>query len=131
MLTIRTEQIQQFIVKDDAELVKLIAEIIRTANPERVADYADETLRSMVHIGIERARTHDFDRAEDIAAFVGVMFEISPTFDENEEIKTILDNADFPVEERFEQLWEVTSDKTWKELEDKYDAKVWFPDKTQ
>ena len=131
MLTIRAEQIQHFIVKDDSELVKLIAEIIRTANPERVADYADETIRSMVQIGVERARTHNFDRAEDIAAFVGVMFEISPTFDENEEIKTILDNADFLVEERFEQIWEVTPDKTWKELEDKYDAKVWFPDKTQ
>jgi hypothetical protein len=131
MLTIRTEQIQHFIVKDDSELVNLIAEIIRTTNPERVADYADETLHSMVQIGIERARTHDFNRAEDIAAFVGVMFEISPNFDENEEVKTILDNADSPVEERFEQLWEVTSDKTWKELEDKYDAKVWFPDKTQ
>jgi len=131
MLTIRAEQIQHFIAKDDSELVKLIVEIIRTANPERVADYADETLRSMIQIGVERARTHDFDRAEDIAAFVGVMFEISPTFDENEEIKTILDNADFPVEERFEQLWEVTPDKTWKELEDKYDAKVWFPDKPQ
>ena len=131
MLTIRTEQIQHFIAKDDSELVKLIAEIIRIANPERVADYTDETLRSMVQIGIERARTHNFDRAEDIAAFVGVMFEVSPTFDENEEIKSILDNADSPVEERFEQLWEVTSDKTWKELEDKYDAKVWFPDRTQ
>jgi hypothetical protein len=131
MLTIRAEQIQHFIVKDDSELVKLIAEIIRTANPERVADYADETIRSMVQIGVERARTHNLDRAEDIAAFVGVMFEISPTFDENEEIKTILDNADFLVEERFEQIWEVTPDKTWKELEDKYDAKVWFPDKTQ
>lgn len=131
MLTIRTEQIQHFIAKDDSELVKLIAEIIRTANPERVAGCTDETIESMVKIGIERARTHDFDRAEDIAAFVGVMFEISPTFDEKDEIKVILDDADSPVEERFEQLWEVTPDETWKELEDKYDAKVWFPDKAQ
>lgn len=131
MLIIRTEQIQHFIARDDSELVKLIAETIRTANPERVAGYADETLESMVQIGVERARTHSFDRAEDIAAFVGVMFEISPTFDEKEEIKTILDDADSPVEERFEHLWEVTPDEVWKELEDKYDARVWFPDEAQ
>lgn len=54
MLIIREEQIQHFIAKDDSELVKLIAEIIRTANNERVADYSDETLESMVQIGIER-----------------------------------------------------------------------------
>lgn len=131
MLIIRAEQIQHFIAKDDSELVKLIAEIIRTANSERVAEYPDETLHSMVQIGVERARTHNFDRAEDIAAFVGVMFEISPTFDEKEEIKVILEDATFPVEDRFEQLWAVIPDEIWKELEDKYDAKVWFPDKTQ
>lgn len=130
MLIIREEQIQHFIAKDDSELVKLIAEIIRTANNERVADYSDETLESMVQIGIERARTHHFDRAEDIAAFVGVMFETSPTFDEKEEIKVILDDTNSSVEERFEQLWEVIPDETWKELENKYDAEVWFPDKT-
>ena len=130
MLIIRAEQIQHFIAKDDSELVKLIAQIIRTANDERVADYADETLESMVQVGIERARTHNFDRAEDIAAFVGVMFEISPTFDEKEEIKVILDDTNFPIQERFEQLWGRIPEETWKELEDKYDAKVWFPDKT-
>lgn len=58
------------------------------------------------------------------------MFETSPTFDEKEEIKVILDDTNSSVEERFEQLWEVIPDETWKELENKYDAEVWFPDKT-
>ena len=131
MLIIRTEQIQHFIAKDDSELVKLIAGIMRTASAERVAGHPDETLETMVQTGIERARTHNFDRAEDIAAFVAVMFEVSPTFDENDEIKTILDEPSFPVEDRFEQLWERVPDETWKKLENEYDAKNWFPDQPQ
>lgn len=128
MLIIRKEQIQHFIAETDAELVELIAGIIRTSNQDRVADYGDETLAAMVRNGIERARTHDFERAEDIAAFVAVMFEISPAFDENREIKAILEDANFTVEERFKQLWGRTSDDVWNELESKYDARIWFPE---
>lgn len=127
MLIIRKEQIQHFIAGTDEELVKLIAGITRTGNAERVADYSDETLEPMIKAGIERARTHDFERAEDIAAFVAVTFEISPTFDENSEIKAILDDANFTVEERFKQLWGRVSDDVWKEVENKYDARNWFP----
>lgn len=131
MLIIRTEQIQHFIAETDEELVKLIASIIRTGNAERVAEYTDETLETMVKTGIARARTHDFERAEDIAAFVAVMFEISPTFDENSEIKALLDDTNFTVEERFKQIWGRTTDDVWKEVESKYDARNWFPDKTE
>jgi hypothetical protein len=126
MLIIRKEQIQHFIAETDAELVGLIAGIMREANPERVAGYSDEALEAMVKIGVERARTHSFERAEDIAAFVAVMFEISPVFDENAEVKAILDDENFSVEERFKQLWGRTSDELWQELENKYDARVWF-----
>lgn len=127
MLIIRKEQIQHFIAETDEELVKLIASIMRAGNAERVVDYSDETLEPMVKTGIERARSHDFELAEDIAAFVAVMFEISPTFDENSEIKAILEDTNFTVEERFKQLWGRIPDDVWKEVENKYDARNWFP----
>ena len=130
MLIIRTEQIQHFIAETDAELVELIAGIIRRANEARVADYSDETLGRMVKTGIERARTHDFERAEDIAAFVAVMFEAAPNFDEKREIREILEDANFSVEERFKQLWGRTTDEMWTEIENGYDPRVWFPGQT-
>lgn len=128
MLIIRKEQIQHFIAETDAELVALIAGIVREANSERVADYSDETIQTMVRVGVERARAHDFERAEDIAAFVAVMFEIAPNFDENEEVRAILEDRNFSIEERFKQLWGRTSDELWTELENRYDARVWFHD---
>src|SRR5215210_2315447 len=96
MLIIREEQIQHFIAADEDQLVEAISQAIREANPERVADYDDKKLGKMVKIGIERAKSHELTRAQDIAAFVAVMFEIAPKFDEQEEIKAILNETMFP-----------------------------------
>ncbi|MDQ6787630.1 MAG: hypothetical protein M3033_12555 [Acidobacteriota bacterium] len=129
MLIIREEQIQHFIARDEPELVKLIAGIIRTGNFERVKDYPDETLEAMTRIGIERAKTYDFERAEDIAAFVAVMFEISPDFDRQEDIKTLLEDKNFAPAQKFEQIWGRVPEEIWTKAEEGYNAATWFPDK--
>jgi hypothetical protein len=126
MLVIRKDQIQHFIAANDEELIKLIAEAVRAGTAARVNEHDDETLQAMVKRGVGRARTRKFDRAEDIAAFVGIMFEIAPNFDENDEVKAILGDENFPPEERFKQLFGKTSDELWQKLEEKYDARVWF-----
>ncbi len=80
----------------------------------------------MVKTGVERARSHELNRAEDIAAFVAVMFEVAPNFDEQDEIKNVLAETNFPASARFAQLWERISDETWEKAEKSYKADVWF-----
>lgn len=130
MLIIREKQIQHFIAKDDAELIELVGRTIRQANAERVSDYDDEKLREMVKIGVERARSRDFELAEDIAAFVMIMFEVAPNFDEQEEIGAVLADGQFKPSERLAQIWERTSDEAWEKAEQSYKADVWFPART-
>ena len=127
MLIIREEQIQHFIAADEEQLVEVVSRAIREANPARVADYDDKKLGKMVKIGIERAKSHELTRGQDIAAFVAVMFEIAPKFDEQEEIKTILNETMFPADERFYQLFERVSDDVWEEAEKLYEDTYWFP----
>ena len=129
MLIIREEQFQHFIAEDEPELVKLVAGIIRTGNFERVKDLRDETLEAMTRISVERAKTYDFERAEDIAAFTAIMFEVSPNFDRQEDIKKLLEDKSFPPAQRLEQIWGRTTDEMWKQAEDAYDAAIWFPEK--
>lgn len=126
MFVIRKEQIQRFIAKDDSELATNIARAIREITSERVSDYDDKKLEQMVKIGIDRARVRDFARGEDIAAFVALMFEIAPNFDEQEEIKTILADTNYAPSERINQLWKRASDEAWEEAEQSYKADVWF-----
>lgn len=127
MLIIREEQIQHFIAADDEQLIEVISRAIREASAERVADYDDKKLKKMVRIGIERARSHELTRGQDIAAFVAVMFEIAPKFDEQEAFKQVLNDTNFPPQERFYQLFERVPDEAWKEAEQLYEDTFWFP----
>lgn len=129
MLIIREQQIQHFIAADEDQLVKLVVQIVREANAERTADYDDKTLEKMVKTGIEHAKGHDLQNAEDISAFVAVMFEIAPNFDEQEQMKAVLTDTNFPPAERFYQLFERVPDGDWKNAENLYNADVWFPAK--
>lgn len=129
MLVIKQSQIQHFIAADDAELVRIVSGSARHANEARIDGYDDEKLSAMVEFGIERARAHQFERSETIAAFVAVMLEIAPNFDEQEEIKSVLADANFSPDERFFQLFERVSDESWQAAENLYDARVWFPGK--
>jgi hypothetical protein len=129
MLVIKQSQIQHFIASDEEELVRVVRDGVRAANAERVADYDDEKLAEMVKFGIERARSHKIERAETIAAFVAVMLEIAPNFDEQEQIKMVLEDGNFPPDERFFQLFERVPEESWQAAENLYDARIWFPDK--
>jgi TRAP-type mannitol/chloroaromatic compound transport system substrate-binding protein len=128
MLVIKQTQIQYFIAANDDELTKIVTEAARAANAERLAEYDDETVTEMIKLGIRRARAHNFERAEIIAAFVAVMLEIAPNFDEEEQIKLALSDANFPPDERFFLLFERVSDESWQAAENLYDARVWFPE---
>ncbi len=127
MLVIRKQQMQAFIARDDTELKDVVRQAIRNANSDRVKDYDDNDLDEMLKIGIGRARSHDLTGAEDIAAFVSVMFEIAPRFDEQAEIREVLEDTQFPPDLRLEQLFMRVSDAAWSEAGELYDASFWFP----
>ena len=113
MLVIKKDQIEHFIAEDNTQLIRVITEIIREAFFDGVENYSDETLESMVKIGIERAKSHGFERAENIASFVALMFEISPNFDMVESIQAVLTNKSIPDESKFEQLVGLTAEEDW------------------
>ncbi len=130
MLVIRDEQIQHFIAQDEVQLTKILMETVRAVNPQRVDGYDDKTLEAMVKMSIEQAKSHKVEKAEDIAAFVGIMFEISPSFDRIKDISACLDDTTYSVGMRFQQLWGRVAEKKWIEAEETYDPKVWFPDQS-
>ena len=113
--------------RDEDEFVRYVMKHIREESPERVLGYADDYFEEMVRNGLARARSHGFSEAEDLMAFVAVMFEIAPNFDEQPNIKKVLDDQAIPSEKRFEQLWELTSDEDWEEAADNCREEAWFP----
>lgn len=130
MLVIRREQIQEFIARDETELTDVVREAIRKANGERIRDYGDDELDAMIGIGIGRAKSHGLTCAEDIAYFVSIMFEVAPRFDEQTDIRKVLEDTKFPPDIRLEQLFTCVDDAAWIEAGRLYEDSFWFPAKT-
>lgn len=128
MLVIKRSQIQEFIAADDAQLAAVVAEAVRVACAERVAGYDEAELQRMVRLGFERARSHELTAAEDIAAFVAIMFEVAPRFDEQEDIRQVLDDPAFPPSMRLYQIFDRASEEAWNEAGRRYEDSFWFPD---
>ena len=126
MLIIRDVQLQAFLAADDNELVRVVSNAVRDANPARVKGYSDEKMNTMVRIAISRARERGLTKAEYIAAFAAIMFEVSPLFDQQEAMSAVLEDANFTPEQRLFQLFERVPDEAWAEAERSYDESVWF-----
>ena len=126
MLIVRQEQIRHFIAKDDSEVIKRIGQAIRASDSKNLGIFDNKKLEAMVEIGIERAKSHGLELAEDLAAFVALMFEVAPNFDEEEEIKAALEDTNLVPSDRLAQLWERTSDEAWEGAEKSFQAEVWF-----
>jgi hypothetical protein len=111
MLVIRQEQIDTLIKGTDEEFVEFLVGHVKEEFPEKTAARDDETLREMVRGGIRRAESHGFKTAEDTTAFISIMFEIAPNFDDQPPIREVLD------------------EEAWAEAEKNYNEKAWFPER--
>jgi hypothetical protein len=127
MLVIRQAQIDTMIKGTDEEFESFLMTHAREEFPDKTRDIDDEKLRLMVRGGIKRAESHGFTTAEDVTAFISIMFEIAPNFDEQAKIREILGETKFPPASRFENLWSPrVTDEDWAEAESKADNDAWF-----
>jgi hypothetical protein len=126
MLVIRQEQIDTLIMGSDDEFVEFLVGHVKEEHPDLSENYDDAALREMVKHGINRAKSHQLSTAEDLTAFISIMFEIAPNFDEQPQIKAVLDDKAFPPESRIERMWtDVVSEEAWEEAENNFDEKAW------
>jgi hypothetical protein len=115
------------IMGSDEEFVEFLVAHVKEEHPGIETERDDETLREMVRGGIERAGSHELTTAEDITAFISIMFEIAPNFDEQPQIKAVLDDENTPPEQRLEKLWTpAVPEEAWDEAEKNYDENAWF-----
>jgi len=78
---------------------------------------SDEELLRRVSLGIARAESHGLTWDASITAFVAMMFEVAPTFDEQPAIARVLKDESLPADQRIDALWERTTDEDWDEAE--------------
>jgi len=132
MLKIRKEQIDAFLPKTDEETVDFIVAHLGEESPSLIERLPQESLREMVGNGMARARGHGLGRLEDLTAFVSIMFEIAPDFDEHAELRRVLRDETVPADERMDRLFNSELDDAWEEVVRYRDpearAGAWFPE---
>ncbi|MEK9149334.1 MAG: hypothetical protein AAB267_04735 [Candidatus Desantisbacteria bacterium] len=128
MLEIRKEQEDAFLLHDEEAFIDFIIEHLRNEHYDYVSDMPTSTLHEMVCNGLVRARSHGLISAENLSAFVALMFVMAPNFDEHPVLQKILDDETIPVDQRLDRLLVDELNSCWEEVEENYDGDAWFPE---
>ena len=130
MLVVRAEQFEKIIKHSEEDFVNYLFVYVQSNHAEAVAGRDEATVRKMIRGGIERATRHQIERVEDTQNFIGKMFEVAPNFDEQPQIKEVLDDERLPPKERLENLRSpIVPEEAWEEARKNYDENAWFPEK--
>ena len=81
----------------------------------------------MVRCGVGQARSYGMTWESSLAAFVVLMFEVAPNFEEHPLIRRVLQLPSVPPDSRIEELWKRTLDVHWQAARQNYDPDAWHP----
>ena len=127
MFKVRHEQMEAMLRHDDEKFLSFIVEHLQRECRDSVRDIDQVSLREMAANGLARARGHGLRRARDLVAFVAIMFEIAPNFDEQADIRRALRDPTVPIDRRFDAMLERVPDRAWEEAARAKVAEAWFP----
>jgi hypothetical protein len=128
MFKLRSDQIET--LENDARrrfLDRLMAHL-REHHAEIVEPFPEDVLREMAESAVRRAKSHGLTGEASVTAFVGLMFEIAPNFDQHPAVREVLEDGELAPDDRVEELLESVTDDEWEEAHEAYDAGAWFPE---
>lgn len=130
-MKIRRDQFDAGLLANEEKFIDFMVEHLRQDQGE--AEFIDnnpmEDVRDMIRNGMNKAKGYGFYTAGDLAAFISLMFEAVPNFDEHPELHAILTDDKIPVDERIDRLFDDSLEKAWEEVEQQhYDETDWFPE---
>jgi len=122
---VREAQIQQLTSDSQRDFIERLAAAVREIQPETVSDLDHDDLIECVSAGVDRALGHGLVMEDAIGTFVGWMFEFAPNFDQQPNIKMMLEYPGLTPEERLGLVAEAATEEDWTEAEEMYDAAAW------
>jgi hypothetical protein len=129
-MIIRKEQFSRYLQEDEDRFIGFICQHLRKEYPRKTKRIAEEKLRQMVVGGLARARRYKLTTDEDLMAFVAVMMEIAPNFDEQPDLHHVLTDVRIPVNSRFDTLFIPSLDEAWEQAAENDDQTAWFQEST-
>ena len=128
MLKLSRPQLEAMTLRDPQRLVDTLLRYVRRNAADMIKNIDPISLREMVEGGVVRARSHGLSRLDDLALFIGLMFEIGPSFDEQADLHRLLDDPAIPPDQKMANLLARAPDAAWDEAEKRRDSLAWFPE---
>jgi hypothetical protein len=128
VLIIDRGQLEASLLADEDRFIAFIIRHLQRECRDSVRDLDPVSLREMVSNGLVRARSHGLHKPMDLTAFISIMFEIGPNFDEQPDISRALRNPAIPADQRFGFMLGHVSEEAWEEAQRHRRSEAWFPD---
>jgi hypothetical protein len=117
-------------VEEDVLLANIL-DFLQLEGLDLETERDDPTMQTMLRHGLATARSYGLVQLTDLAAFLALMFDVSPNFHLQPAIHRVLADPDRPPSRRLHNAIASTSDSDWEEAAASYDWRAWFaPDAT-
>jgi len=90
-----------------------------------VSELDDAQLKEILECGVSRARSHGITNESSIGAFVAIMLEAAPNFDEHPALQQTLSNSAVEPNARVGTLLEIFTEEILEAVRSKYNANIW------
>lgn len=112
-MKIRNEQIEAFKTAADEAFADSLLKDLHAEYAEDIDGLTDETILKRIHYGLSRARRYEITRDAGLAAFVLLMFVVTPHFDEHPDIAEVFQNQDIQPDMRTKWILRNTTNNEW------------------
>ncbi len=109
----------------EGDLVRLIYWHLRSYHSKVVQFISKEVLHERIGHGLKKARSYELATISDLAGFVALMFELSPSFDEHPSFARIFSDPDVLPENKMRKLSQTITDREWQEASRLYAKGDW------
>lgn len=115
LFRLRNQHVEALKPQAEAAFAAEVISFLRATSPIAVGSIEPSMLQTRVLRGLLRARTYGFKRASSLAAFVAIMFDIAPNFDEHPRIHAVLTDPTLSPDLRIDVLMSRTTAAHWEE----------------
>jgi hypothetical protein len=130
MFKLRDAHLEALKPQAEAAFAAEIIEFLKSVSSSSVGGLPPAVLQKRVVQGLSRARRYGFKRTSSLAAFVAIMFDVAPNFDQQPGIRAVLSDRTLPPDLRIDALMGRTAAQDWEDALAVSNPTAWEPNLT-
>ena len=128
MFSLSEDQMDQMFIKDREKFVDFATDRIMEESAANVGRLPRDIVREMTENGLTRAESWGLRSAKTRLAFITIMWEIGPNFDQEPRIAAALGANPADPDAAFSRMLDTVPEAAWTKAEEDRDSDHWYPE---